>query len=98
MQAYVQRVCVLINSLRVPNSDTAFRELDAEREARIEKVNGEPTQEIIIYVPFVIMCSPGTRYWYILHLLVCNAKQKQYAKLKKVNITIEFRKQMENRY
>ena len=38
---YVQRICVLVNGVRIPNSDTTFRENDSEREERLERVNGK---------------------------------------------------------
>ena len=34
------RVCSVIERVRVPISDEAFQESDAEKEARIERVNG----------------------------------------------------------
>ena len=40
-KAYVQRVCVLVNGVRIPNSDNSFRETDMEREQRVERVNGK---------------------------------------------------------
>ena len=40
-QEYVQRICVLVNGVRIPNSDTTFRENDSEREERLERVNGK---------------------------------------------------------
>ena len=35
------RVCSVIERVRVPISDEAFQESDAEKEARIERVNGK---------------------------------------------------------
>ena len=42
VQDYILRVCTAIESLRVPLSDQpSFKESKSQREARVERVNGE---------------------------------------------------------
>jgi len=45
-QAYVLRVCSVIERVRVPISDEAFQESDAEKEARIERVNEMTSKQV----------------------------------------------------
>ena len=46
------RVCSVIERVRVPISDEAFQESDAEKEARIERVNGK--LEVLILMAWSI--------------------------------------------
>ena len=53
------RVCSVIERVRVPISDEAFQESDAEKEARIERVNGKHagTHGIIEIICYLTLLS-----------------------------------------
>ena len=56
LQAYVLRVCNVLDRVRKPLSDGgAFQESDQEREARIERVNGKIKINIKVKSPAQIM-------------------------------------------